>query len=395
MANSQSTRIKALFIPSWYPNKDTPFSGIFIRRHAISVSEFCDIGVVYFHFEEKNSKPRIDFWQDGDIFTMQITLGNVNINNYFLKAFSIIVKNNVLFLTLKAFKIFKKEFGAPHIIHSHVILPSGIFSLLINLMTRIPYVITEHSGPFSIHLNTRLKRFLCKIILARSRKIIPVSEFLMNNMYTFFSSSKYEVVPNVVDTKIFFPYEECKKDEQKKKILHVSLLNDKIKNISGIIRAIVQISKTRDDFEFLIVGDGPDRQELERLSRTLDPDEKFIFFLGSKSEMELARIMRESDFFILNSEKETFSIVTAEALSSGIPVISTRCGGPEEYINVSNGIILETQNSLETSIYYMLDNFKKYNSRMLHEEIEKKFAYSVVGKKFFNIYKEVVSTQIV
>lgn len=385
-------RIKVLFLPSWYPNEENSFSGIFIRRHAIAVSEFCDVCVIYLHLSENNTRPRIDFFRDENIKTIIVYLGKIDKRHAFLKVYSIIFKNNGLLLFLKTLKIFKREFGKPDIVHTHVVLPAGIFSLMHNLVTGIPYVITEHTGPFSSHINTRFKRLLCTLILARSRKIMPVSGFLEKSMSLFYKSNKYEVIPNVVDTQIFYPDLSLRKDQSKKKILHVSLLNDNVKNISGIIRATIQLSHERTDFEVLIVGDGPDREKLEKFARNVDKKQKFIFFLGLKFENELAILMRESHFFILNSYEETFSIVTAEALSSGIPVIATRCGGPEEYITDEMGILVPIHDSiaLENSIKYMLDNWIQFNSNKIHQKIASEFSYHTVGKKYWEVYSSIL-----
>ena len=47
-------RIKSLFIPSWYPNKENEVSGIFIRNQAISISKMCDVAVLYVKFDEQD-----------------------------------------------------------------------------------------------------------------------------------------------------------------------------------------------------------------------------------------------------------------------------------------------------------------------------------------------------
>jgi len=102
--------------------------------------------------------------------------------------------------------------------------------------------------------------------------------------------------------------------------------------------------------------------------------------------------MKNSNFFVLNSTHETFAIVCAEALSSEIPVISTRCGGPEEYIDEDIGILIEPRNhdDLVNAMCYMLDNAINYDSRKMHKYIEDRFSYDAVGLEIYNIYKSVI-----
>ncbi len=81
-----------------------------------------------------------------------------------------------------------------------------------------------------------------------------------------------------------------------------------------------------------------------------------------------------------------------EALSSGIPVVSTICGGPEEYINNDMGILIEPGNhkDLVDAMLYMLDNATKYDPGKMHKYIEDRFGYDQVGPKLYNIYLSVI-----
>ena len=77
---------------------------------------------------------------------------------------------------------------------------------------------------------------------------------------------------------------------------------------------------------------------------------------------------------------------------SGIPVISTICGGPEEYINNDVGILIESGNhkDLVDAMFYMLDNATKYDPEKMHKYIEDRFSYDSVGLKLYNIYQSVI-----
>lgn len=293
---------------------------------------------------------------------------------------------------LKGLEAVKKEFGKPNIIHANVIRQAGILALFLNIFAGIPYVLTEHSSQFSDHYSSNFYKFLCQKILHRARKILPVSHSLETQMRDLYQENKYQVVPNVVDASVFISNHVSKKQRSIKKILHVSLLNDEQKNVSGIIKAINELLNNRTDFEMHIVGDGPDRVKLEELASDLKLLNKYIFFHGLVNDpKKMNNLMQNSDFFILNSPCETFAIVCIEALSSGIPVISTRCGGPAEYITDEYGILIEPGNNVElvNAINYMLDNSTKYDPEKLHKYVEDKFSYDAVGRMFYKIYQSV------
>ena len=113
--------------------------------------------------------------------------------------------------------------------------------------------------------------------------------------------------------------------------------------------------------------------------------------MGRKNNDEVLKIINEVDFLVLNSFTETFSVVTAEALLAGKPVISTRCGGPEFFINETNGILIEPGNRevLSAAIISMMSNYKSYNPEILKNPIREKFGREAVGKEILAMYDEV------
>ncbi len=69
--------------------------------------------------------------------------------------------------------------------------------------------------------------------------------------------------------------------------------------------------------------------------------------MGRLPNVEVLRIMAQAGFVVINSNVETFSVVTGEALALGKPVIATRCGGPEAFIDEANGFLIPTANDAE------------------------------------------------
>ena len=389
MSDQKAPRIKVLFLASWFPNKEDNYSGIFIKRHAQAVSKYCDVTVLYLHFSENHIPQEIDYKIEDGIKVVRIYFGGIIRSSAISKLFSFIISNNGIFLTLKGIKSVFKEIGTPDIVHVNVILPSGILALVIKYLYGIPYVITEHTNPFTIFLTTPFKRFFSRLILMNAKQIMPVSKYLQDSMVSFYKTDKYLIVPNVVNTDLFNPNGEIRKLSEKKVILHVSRLNDQLKNISGILDAVALLSIKRDDFVLFIIGEGTDKENLELKATKLRINGSFVHFLGNKTDEDLACYMRSSQFFVLNSREETFCVVCIEALSSGIPIIATRCGAPEEYINEDMGILIPVndQKALIKAMNYLLDNWMEYNSKRLSEDIKERFSFKVVGQKFLLLYK--------
>jgi glycosyltransferase involved in cell wall biosynthesis len=404
-----STRFKVLFLASWYPNEDYPMWGIFIKRHAQAVSRFCDVAVLHVHQSQHRTNTKVEYSVEEGIKTVRVYAKKPPFENHLLRILHIpipfyeIFFNNYIINCYKGLKIIKTEFGKFDIIHLNVALPMGWIAFILNLWFKIPVVITEHftivskkkEKIISEYHNGWIITFFLRILFKKAKKIMPVSNEFKHRLMEQGFLGNYQVIPNAVDTNLFKPSNSCNLNNINylKRILHVSLLGEENrKNVSDILRACKILSRKRQDFLLNVVGGGHDKLMLEELAEELNIKNRFVFFLGRLSDEELTRIMNSSDFFVLNSYKETFSVVCAEALSSGIPVISTRCGGPEEYINEEVGILIEPDNieELVKVMDYMLDNHWKYDPQKLHKYVERKFGYEVVGKQFYDVYKEIM-----
>jgi len=384
-------RIKVLFLAGWYPNRDNPISGIFIKRHAEAVSRYCDVAVLYIHHWSFGKSAKIDYTIEDGIRTIRVYPDSFHINNRLLRYLFNSIFNNILINSYKGLKVVQKEFGRPDVVHVNVSLPMGILALILDFFKGIPFIVTEHYTDFIKTTKNPFYYLKLKLILKKTKYICTVSQPLKIDMQTFHREKKYKVIPNVVNIDFFSP-PPLKKNCEKKKILHISLLDDKQKNVSGILFAIHQISKLRDNFELNIVGDGFDRMKLENLAIHLGIKDTIVFFKGRVTNEKILDFFHDSDFFILNSNYETFCVACAEALAAGIPVIATRCGGPEDFINENVGILIEKGNKEEliSAINYMLDNSGKYDPWVLHEYAKERFGYEVVGKMFFNLYLKVL-----
>jgi glycosyltransferase involved in cell wall biosynthesis len=378
---NRNSKLKILFIASWYPNEDNQLSGIFIKRHAKAVSKYCDVCVLYVHMSQHRNGLSIESTMEDGVKTIRV-YNEAAKPSHLMNVWGAL---KYYYSGWRGLKAVKKEFGKPDLIHANVIRQAGILALLINLVTGIPYVLTEHSSDFKNHYSSKFYKFICYKILKRAKKIMPVSHSLETNMRKLYNENKYQVIPNGVDTDGYKPV--IKFERHVRQILHVSMLNDHQKNVSGIIKAILDLSNHRKDFELHIVGDGPDIKSLKNLSGNFLNSK--IFFHGRVSDQTLKCMMTHADFFVLNSRSETFSIVCAEALSAGIPVITTECGGPEEFVNEDCGILIESDNHpcLVSAMEWMLDNHEKYDPEKLHNYIENKFSYETVGSMIYDVYQ--------
>ncbi len=142
---------------------------------------------------------------------------------------------------------------------------------------------------------------------------------------------KIELYPRGIDTHRFHPQHKngfwekrfgLRRDRLK--LLYVGRIS-KEKNLETLAQAYAQISKARNDIQLIIVGDGPFLNQMQDdLSGTR------AVFAGTLTGQDLSQAYASSDIFVFPSTTDTFGNVVLEAQASGLPVIVTDQGGPQE-----------------------------------------------------------------
>lgn len=384
-----------LFISSWFPNHNNPSSGDFVLRHAQAASLSCKVSCLHVEYDP--------FVQDKVV--AEITKSS-RLNQYMfyysVSPFAALLGPVVKFW--RRYSIYKKglikiqkEQGKIDVIHANITFSVSIIAWLLNLQYGIPYVISEHWTGFItgvVKKKNVLHTLAARLAVAKASALLPVTQQLGENMKRNGFVNTMYVIPNVVDTTLFFPGNNASR--QKKHILHVSNLRDQHKNISGILRVIKKLSLQRDDFILTIIG-SLGLAYTQRLILQMNIPQGMIRLMGFMSNAEVSIYMRDADFFVLFSNYENQPCVILEALACGIPVISTRTGSIPEVINQKNGILVDEGNEVQLfdAIVYMLDHHTEYEKKSLYSYATEHFSYEKVSEKLKQIYTTVVAKKSV
>jgi glycosyltransferase involved in cell wall biosynthesis len=99
--------------------------------------------------------------------------------------------------------------------------------------------------------------------------------------------------------------------------------------------------------------------------------------------------LQHSDAFVLSSNYETFGVVLVEAMSCGLPVVSTKCGGPESIIvNENLGLLVEpTAKALAEGMQKMVQTH--YDNTVIRNFAIENFSEKVISEKLIDIYKKI------
>jgi glycogen(starch) synthase len=393
MEKISGKKLKILFLASWYPSRVHPQRGIFVQRHAEAVARTCRVAVLSL-FPDPNLEDNhheIECHDDGILLTVMIFYKTRQLPMPGVARLYRLLRYWKLHRA--GFSIIRDKMGVPDLVHVHVIYPIGWYALWLKWFKRIPYIVSEHSSAY-LHKGKRLqflaRHWLARLVVKNAQAVTTVSRSLRRAMEQKGLASQYTVIPNVVDTRIFF-FDPMKKQGGKKKMLHVSLLND-VKNVEGILRTVARLGARRTDFELHIAGDGPNRPELEALATKLRIKDQMVFFLGLQESSSLAKLMRKSDFLIIFSHFESLPCVLIEAMASGLPIIATRVGGIPDHLGPEMGLLIEPgdEAGLLSAMEHMLDHGGEYSPNRLQKYARSHFEFDVVGRQFLRIYRQEV-----
>ncbi|MFY9282731.1 MAG: glycosyltransferase [Miniphocaeibacter sp.] len=134
------------------------------------------------------------------------------------------------------------------------------------------------------------------------------------------------------------------------------------KRMDLTIKAFYKAFKGNTKITLTIFGQGPNHKSLEELINQYKLSDQ-VKLMGLCSRKKIAEQLSKSNCFVLVSQSETFGVAYIEALAMGVPVIATKCGGPEGFVNKDNGIMIDVDNEeqLIEAMHYMYKNIEKYD----------------------------------
>jgi glycosyltransferase involved in cell wall biosynthesis len=228
----------------------------------------------------------------------------------------------------------------------------------------------------------------------RADAVLAVGQTLLRALEAAGAQKRLCVVPNVIDSELFHPDPESRErsrgPQSVARILFVAALKGKrLKGVPYLLEALSGLAPRRTGWHLDLVGDGPERELFERRARELELSDR-ITFHGLKSRPEVAEFMRRASFLVVASVRETFSMVAAEALASGLPVLSTRCGGPEDFVTPEVGLLVpaEDPEALRAGLEDMLDRFESFQPERLAAYAAARFNRDRIGEELDAIYRE-------
>lgn len=290
------------------------------------------------------------------------------------------------------------------ILHVHYAIPHAYAAYMAKQMLKeegiyIPIVTTLHGTDITLVGSQPTYKPAVTFSINKSDAVTCVSESLKKDTLRLFDiKNDIQVVTNFIDLeKHEHKFVDCQRsllaEEHEKIISHISNFR-LVKRIPDIIKVFNNIQKSIPS-KLMMIGEGPEKEPAEQLSKDLGIEEKVVF-LGNSYEID--RILCYSDLFMLPSETESFGLSALEAMASGVPVISTNSGGlPEVNIHGVSGYLSnvgDIEDMSKNAIHILSEETRLNQFKINARKEAKKFDLHQIVPQYEKIYEETMSRSL-
>jgi L-malate glycosyltransferase len=385
--------MKVLHIAHWFPSKRNAHSGIFVKEYCNAIHETAPEDALIIAVEIIRSRNLLTSRRIiHDETSRKIKVIRLE-TGWILHPLLYIYPQLQWIRFRKIFLKIADEFG-PDIIHAHVVHPSGALAYKLASALKLPLVVTEHWSNLPYYVRRHLSSYLGKKAYRTAKFILPVSEFLRKmilDVMPELDPEKIRIVPDVVDEHVFHYAEKTKCD----KVRFVAVSSwQRYKHITKrpdlVIKSLGHFAeKSGLDIHLTIVGDGNMLNEMKLMAQDFEGKGLTVDFAGRKTKPEIADYLHATDFFIHASNVETFSLVTAEALMTGTPVIVSDEGALPYLVNDGNGVVCENEpEAWVTGLERLLSG--TYDHKSIAEKMQSSCSYEGVRKRIAVLYREAI-----
>lgn len=383
-----------LVLPSLYPTTAWPLDGIYVRDQAqMLFKAACDVGVIYPEYRSWRTLSYPSPWKNR--FQTSVTHEN-GIKTFRLHGWNIprfkVGTRVWMQMMMKLFTEYMDSVGKPDLCHAHNCLWAGLTAKKIFDTYSIPYIVTEHSTAFLRGIPKEWEREDVQEALREASAILVVGDSLKQSLLSYVSDKPIRTISNVVDTG-FFHRPAHRPKTSTFRLLTVAHLVER-KGIDLLLHAFSKAFGGQGAFSLEICGNGPERQKLERLTQHLELSNQ-VKFLGALDREGVRDAMWRANLFVLPSKVETFGVVLIEALASGLPVVATRSGGPENIINVEVGYLVEKGNvdALAHTLTVAHQESKIFDEDRLYQYADAQFSEAAISAQVLEVYRSVLHVQ--
>ncbi|MGQ3099494.1 MAG: glycosyltransferase [Sphingopyxis solisilvae] len=332
----------ALHLTTWHPFIDG-VSGVFVVEQCAALSAAgVDVGLIFSRIQGLRSMRTGRALRGFPAFTrLDQPVPTLGFKSWNAPGMNAMVPRLNTFMLRNRYAAYVKSKGRPDILHAHVALEAGVAARRIATETGVKYVVTEHSSAILNGKQTEGQRATARSVYHDAHCVIAVSQMLADRILDICPLAKVRVIPNLVRDPVFSLRRALDGRSDRVVIASVGSLTLN-KRFDDAILALSRLPEAmKDRIEHRIVGDGPERAKLEALSACARMSTTFY---GNLPHIDALQHVADAHLLLHPSSYETFGVVLAEAMALGVPVVATRCGGPETFVTSETGRLVPVGN---------------------------------------------------
>ncbi len=238
---------------------------------------------------------------------------------------------------------------------------------------------------------TQVTRRLDLRAMRSADRVFAMNSLLWQKAITVCGPGRVILAPPGVDVHRFRPRDGTDGPAEKDYILSVARFADPRKNVELLFRAYASLRRRTPSAPPLwLAGSSGPSESAWRIALENGVGDA-IRYLGPVSDQELARLYRNALFFALSSDEEGFGLVVVEAMASGIPAVSTDCGGPGDIItDGEDGLLapVEDAEALAGAMKRLVENpeLRRRMGRRARRTAVERYSFRVAGQRFLEEY---------
>lgn len=268
-------------------------------------------------------------------------------------------------------------------------IPSGPIALHLKRKYHIPYVVRFGGGD----IPGAQKRFgivykilspIIRSIWKNANALVANSEVLRSKALSYENRYEVKIIPNGVDSGYYFRKTVYNVAEDIKMVFVSRLIEGK--GLQYIIPRMTEIAdRVGKRISLTIVGDGPYKNDLEALID--ENNREMVDFVGRKTGEDLLKCYDDANIFILPSLSEGMPNVVLEAMSMGLPIAMTDCGGSKELID-GNGIVAKIEDFVDRLVDLLKDSDKMCTySNESRKRVEELFGWDAKADEYIKLFE--------
>ncbi len=258
---------------------------------------------------------------------------------------------------------------------------------------KIPFIVSEHLKEFIAPNGfTPLQRDCILKTYHNTAGVVATSNALKTGIIQHFpeNTNKIQIIPNPVDTNFFVLNPNPVIENSVFNFVVIALLRPE-KNIDLLIKAFSDLLTNKPDCQLTIAGNGPERKSLWALIQKFNLTDR-VKLVGYQSPTGVRELLHKSQALVLPSTVETFGVVLIEAMACGLPVLATRCGGPEDIVTPETGLLIEKNNrtALMRGMVNLVEEKNQFDSQKIRDYAVQQFGIKTFTDKYTELLTSII-----